>query len=112
MEFSGKVVEGQKRGKELGFPTINIPLNVATVSGIYAARVKVGEESYEAAAYADPKRGVLEAHLLDFDQDLYGWQVTIELCKKIRESKKFTDAEELQDAIVRDIVEIRKFFVD
>ena len=110
MYFTGVVKKGAQRGKELGFPTVNIPLTDASVSGIYAARVKVGEETYEAAAYADKKGKVLEAHILDFDDDLYGWKITIELLKKIREDKKFPDESSLKEVIAADIARIRSFF--
>ena len=108
--YKGIVQKGSKRGTALGFPTINIPLDDANVSGIYAARVKVGEEEYEAAAYADQKRKVLEAHLLDFSRDLYGWNVTIELLKKIREAKKFGNDKVLREAIAHDVTSVREYF--
>ncbi|MDO8514418.1 MAG: riboflavin kinase [bacterium] len=122
--YTGIVRKGTQRAAELGFSTINIPLDDASVSGIYAAKVKVGanpaepdarpegfrEEEYEAAAYADQKRKVLEAHILDFSKDLYGWNVKIELLKKIREHKKFTDDKTLQKAIAEDIKSVREYF--
>ncbi len=110
--FTGIVQKGARRGAALGFPTINIPLEDADVSGIYAALVKVGEEKYEAAAYADPRRKLLEAHLLDFSADLYGWNVTIELLKKIRGSKKFSDETALRAMIAGDIVAVRTHFMN
>lgn len=108
--YKGIVGKGTKRAKALGYPTVNIPLEDDSVSGIYSAKVKVGEEEYEAVAYADQKRKVLEAHLLDFSADLYGWNVTIELLKKVRENKKFLDDESLQKAIADDIVAVRAYF--
>jgi riboflavin kinase/FMN adenylyltransferase len=108
--FSGIVQKGEERGAALGFPTVNIPLHDNSVSGVYAAKVKVGEEEYEAAAYADRKRNVLEAHLLDFSADLYGWNVTIELLKKIREHKKFASDESLRKTIAGDIAAARRYF--
>src|SRR3989344_1651888 len=56
--YSGIVQEGTKRAATLGFPTINIPLGNSDVSGIYAARVMMGEKEYPAAAFADPKRKI------------------------------------------------------
>lgn len=108
--FTGIVQKGSKRAAALGIPTINIPLDAEGISGIYAALVKVGEEKFEAAAYADQKRKLLEAHLLDFSQDLYGWNVKIELLKKIREYKKFTSDEALKKAIDKDIKAVRAYF--
>ncbi len=110
--FTGIVQKGGKRAAALGYPTINIPLTDRDVSGIYAARVKVGEEEYEAAAYADQKKKVLEAHLLDFSKDLYGWSVKIQLVKKIREYKKFTSEKEQRKAIDGDIASVRAYFMN
>lgn len=108
--YTGIVEAGSKRAAVLGYPTINIPLTDTDVSGIYAALVKVGEEEYEAVAFADQKRKVLEAHILDFSQDLYGWNVKINLLKKVRESKKFTDDVGSKEAIMDDIAAVRAHF--
>ncbi len=108
--YTGIVQKGDKRAAALGFPTVNIPLEDANVSGIYAARVKVGEEKYDGVAYADPRRKQLEVHLFDFSADLYGWNITIELFKKIRESKKFADDASLCEAISQDVVSVREYF--
>lgn len=107
--FAGIVQKGAKRGGELGYPTMNIPL-CERVSGVYVAMVKIGEKEYEAAAFADGRRKILEAHILDFSKDLYGWNVKITLLKKIRESRKFTDDKKLRAAIAEDVVKVRKYF--
>lgn len=82
------------------------------MSGIYAARayVKEGEAPYMAAVFADPTRKILEAHLLDFSNDLYGKTVTIELHKKIREGNMFPDDASLRAAIGKDIAKVREYF--
>lgn len=108
--YTGIVEKGTERAAGLGFSTINIPLGDTSVSGIYAARVKVGEEEYEAAAYADQRRKVLEAHVLDFSKDLYGWNVKIELLKKIRDDKTFKNDTVLQRAIAHDVASVREYF--
>ncbi len=109
--YVGIVQPGSKRAAELGYPTINIPFTDSTVSGIYAALVKVGEEEYEAAAYADQKKKILEAHLLDFSKDLYGWNVKIQLVKKIREYRKFASDTDEQKTIDADIAAVRAYFM-
>ncbi len=108
--YTGIVGAGSKHAVALGYPTINIPLDDKEVSGTYAARVKVGEEEFEAAAYADQKRKVLEAHLLDFSKDLYGWNVKIHLLKKIREHKKFLSNADQQKTIDADIAAVQAYF--
>ncbi len=108
--FTGIVQKGSRRAEELGYPTINIPLETKDVSGVYVAIVKIGEEEYEAAAFADQKRKLLEAHILDFSKDLYGWNVKVQLLKKIRESKKFVDDESMRRAIAQDVEHVREYF--
>lgn len=108
--YSGVVVRGKQRGRELGYPTLNIASTDTDVSGIFAARVTHGEKVFQAAAFADPARGVLEAYLLDFSQDLYGETVRIELLKKMRETKKFDSEEMLKKAIASDVETVRQYF--
>jgi riboflavin kinase / FMN adenylyltransferase len=110
MQYSGIVQKGTRQATALGVPTVNIPLDDVNVSGIYAARIKLGEEAYDAVAYADRKNKKLEAHIFDFAADLYGWKVTITLLKKIRESKKFADDLALRKAIAEDVVSVREYF--
>ncbi len=106
------VQAGSGEARMLGFPTINIPLQGASVSGIFAARVIIHgrKEAYDAAAYADTKRGVLEAHLLDFHDDVHATEVRIELLEKIRESERFDSEAALYAAIAADVEAVRAFF--
>ncbi len=109
--FTGIVQKGNKRGTRLGFPTANISLKDSTLSGIFAGRVILENEApYMAAIYADSSRGVLEAHLLDFADDLYGLPVTIELHKRLRAGARFKSESDLREAIAKDVADVRKFF--
>ncbi len=112
IRYSGIVEHGSQRGALLGFPTANIALTDEEVFGIYAARVSVGEKKYHAAVFADTKRKLLEAHLLDFFGNLYGEEITIELCEKIREGKMFANDDELEAAIAKDVEDVRHYFKD
>ena len=108
--FTGTIQRGHGTGTKLGYPTINIPLADDSLSGIYAAVVTIKGSEYHAAAYADTKRKLLEAHLLNFEDDLYGLEATIELRKKIRDDQRFDDEMELKKAIAEDIGAIKTFF--
>ncbi len=121
--YTGIVQRGSKRGTALGFPTVNIPLADESVSGIYAAKVKVGEEEYNAVAYADRKGKKLEAHIFDFPSgggsasggsahpiDLYGWNIHIELLHKIRDNKKFSSDEQARATIGKDVEKAQAYF--
>jgi riboflavin kinase/FMN adenylyltransferase len=117
MRYKGVVQTGQKRGQELGFPTINIPLEDKEVRGIFAAKVFIGKREYPAAVYADVSRKILEAHMLDFSDlpaqadDLYGKEIEIELLQKIRDDEKFDDEAELKAAIASDVAKVREYFI-
>lgn len=105
--YQGVVVGGSARAGALGFPTANLPLSESNVSGIYAARATLGATTYPAVAYADPERGILETHLLDFSGNLYGAELSVTLLKKIRERETFSTDTVLQAAIQTDIQEAR-----
>lgn len=114
--YTGIVVRGKGRAKALGYPTANIALADDSVSGIYAARVKTEGAEYMAAAFADQKRKLLEAHILDYPSEGgsvsggSGKSITMELCKKIREHGDFSNDEDLRAAIAEDIKNVREYF--
>jgi len=100
---AGTVVGGAKRGTGLGFPTANVPMPRGTAlgHGIYAVRVRVGDEHHDGAAYLgtrptfDNGMPVLEVFLFDFDGDLYGRAIEVEFIAFIRPDRKFDHAEAL-----------------
>lgn len=109
--FKGLIQKGSKRAAALGYPTINIPLHDSDVDGIYAARVYIKDDApYMAAAFADQSRKVLEAHILDFSQDLYGLEVRVELHNKIRDTAVFRNDTDLKTTIQDDIAKVREYF--
>jgi riboflavin kinase/FMN adenylyltransferase len=107
--LDGKVVEGDKRGRELGFPTANlIPDDrlVAPGHGVYAAfanghpaAVNIGvRPTFESG------RGVLiEAYLIDHDEDLYGQNLRIAFVSRLRGERRFPSVEELVAQMHRDV---------
>ena len=107
--YKGIVEKGGGRATALGFPTVNIPLADVSVSGIYAACVLLRGRAYGAAAYADLRRKVLEAHLLDFGGDLVGEEIVIELKEKIRDDARFADDAALAAAIKDDTERVREY---
>ncbi len=112
MHFTGDVVKGNGAGARLGFPTANIPLNDASCSGIYAGTVEIEGKSFPAAIYADQRRNLLESHLLDFSEDLYGKHIAVTLIEKLREDKSFNDIESLVRQIGEDVNAARSFFAE
>jgi riboflavin kinase/FMN adenylyltransferase len=110
MKFSGVVLEGARKAGELGFPTVNIPLSERGLAGIYAARVLIKGAAHDAVAYANERRGLLEAHVFDFSENAYGTEITIELLKKLRDDAELNDENELKAAIAEDAEDARAYF--
>ncbi len=108
--YSGEVIRGSQRAATLGYSSINLALDHMTVDGIYAARVVIDGREWNAAAFADPLRGLLEAYLLDVEEYFYGKEATITLHKKLRRNKHFENDTLLREAIATDVEEVRAYF--
>ena len=115
--IGGRVVRGQRMGHKLGYPTANIRLGkrVSPVSGIFAVRVRVGERWYPGVAslgvrptIAGGGEPLLEAHLFDFDGDLYGQRIEVEFVAKLRDEEKFADLDALRAQMDRDAAQARE----
>ena len=109
--LSGRVMYGERLGRKLGFPTVNLALRrrVSPVSGIFAARVHgAGPRPRDAAAYIGrrPAAGgvelVLEAHLPGFTGELYGRRLTVELLQRLREDRHFDSLDALTGQMRKD----------
>jgi riboflavin kinase/FMN adenylyltransferase len=109
--YSGIVIDGGKQAKALGFPTANIVLDDASISGIYASRVLLEGKRHDAVTYADQNRKVLESHLLDFSGDLYGETIAVELLQHLRDALPFSDEAEARAQIGQDIESARAYFM-
>lgn len=110
----GPVVEGDKRGRELGFRTANLVPDDALVvpgHGVYAAfangvpaAVNVGVRPM-----FETGRGLLiEAHLIDFDEDLYGQNLRVAFVKRLRGERRFPSVEDLISQMKRDVTDARE----
>ncbi|MDH3636544.1 MAG: bifunctional riboflavin kinase/FAD synthetase [Gammaproteobacteria bacterium] len=117
--LSGRVAHGQKLGRELGYPTINIKMGDKTliVKGIFAVNVKgidnrvlQGVASIGTRPTVNGVDTILEVYILGFDQDVYGYSVEVEFLHKIREEEKFDSLEELSTWIGRDTEKAIAFF--
>ncbi|MDO1557987.1 bifunctional riboflavin kinase/FAD synthetase [Brevundimonas sp. 2R-24] len=115
--IEGEVIHGDKRGRELGYPTANIALDdyVRPRFGIYAARMRLpdgrvldGVASLGVRPMFETPEPLLEVWLFDFDGDLYGQVVEVELIAFLRPEAKFADLDTLKDQIARDAVQARR----
>lgn len=113
MIINGIVEHGDARGRQLGFPTANIPFSDPGVGdGVWAAVVETGDAQWAVAAvsigrrstfYAQQGQRLLEAHLLDFDQDLYGRALNVHLGDKLRHQQSFASMETLVAQLHADV---------
>jgi riboflavin kinase / FMN adenylyltransferase len=122
-QIRGEVVHGDKRGRELGYPTANLipdPAFVLPGHGVYACRAGVIGPDAEAWWTAAVNVGVrpqfvtgrgelIEAFLLDFEGDLYGQELRIEFRKRLRGEKRFASVDALVEQMGRDVDEARAF---
>ena len=110
----GPVMHGDGRGKRIGIPTANIDYSkdkVIPPNGIYACRATVGTEKYIAMTNVginptftpDKQTPNVEAHLLDFNRDIYGEDVRLEFVERLRDEIKYTSADALVEQIHIDI---------
>ena len=117
--LSGTVVSGRRIGRNLGIPTANLSLPVGTVNlphGVYACRVWAEGESHIAVTNIGSRPTVgghhvtVEPWLLDFEGDLYGKELTLELLRFLRPEKTFATLPELKAEIQENARQTREYF--
>jgi riboflavin kinase/FMN adenylyltransferase len=115
----GPVVRGNERGRTIGFPTANIavtPDRALPAFGVYVTRATASGRTYASATnigvnptFNDPRPSI-ETYLLDFEGDLYGRELRVEMLHRIRDEKKFDSVEQLIEAIDADVETTRAYF--
>ncbi|WP_087972865.1 bifunctional riboflavin kinase/FAD synthetase [Oceanobacillus rekensis] len=121
LRFSGVVVKGDQRGREMGYPTANLELYEDVLlprPGIYAVRVIYKNEVHEGMANigtnptftADRKDLSIEINIFDYNNDLYGEELTVEWFKYMREEEKYDSVDALITQLALDEQNIRAYF--
>ncbi len=117
--MSGRVAHGDKRGRELGFPTANIHIHrkAAPVAGIFAVEIYgldneplIGAASIGTRPTVNGTTCILEVYILDFDQQIYGRYLHVNFIKKLRDERHFDSLDELKKAIDVDVQQVRAVF--
>ncbi len=122
--ISGHVIHGKKLGRTLGFPTLNLALSgklhqrPPAMTGIFVVQVHgLGKDPLPAVAslgyrptVEDAGRVLLETHIFDFNQEVYGRVIQVEFLKKLRDEAKYSDLTSLQAAIESDAIAARQYF--
>ena len=119
--ISGKVVEGRKVGTDIGYPTANIQVEsdkkLIPKDGIYTCYVVIKDHRYKGMMYIgdiptikgkNPK--TIEVNIFDFDQNIYGERISVQLLKFLREDKKFDGLEGLKTQLAQDKLDTISFF--
>ena len=117
--MSGRVAHGDKRGRTIGFPTANIflhrkaiPLRGVFVVQLYGVEGEPvpGVANLGTRPTVDGMRTLLEVHLFNFDQDIYGRHVHVDFLRKLRDERRFDSFEKLKEQILLDVEQARDFF--
>lgn len=120
MVFQSKHIKGIGRGKNLGFPTINliIPENLLLDDGIYAAWVDIGGRAYKGALHFGPvptfneHEPQLEVHLIDVTDETFpnteDIDIEVDIVEKIRDIQRFDETVDLMEQIARDVEKVNR----
>lgn len=118
--ITGKVIYGRQIGRTLNAPTANIQLHRyrAPIDGVYAVEVEGLDKRYQGVANVGVRptveeatlKPILEVHLFDFKENIYGAYVKVIFRHKIRDEKKFATMDELKSAIAEDMECVRQYF--
>jgi riboflavin kinase/FMN adenylyltransferase len=113
---AGEVMDGNKRGRTIGFPTANVAVwdeQVIPANGVYACRVHLGDETFNAVTNVgvrptfDGENVTVEAHIFDFDRDIYGQTLAVDFVERLRGEQKFDGIEALVAQIKQDAEQAR-----
>jgi riboflavin kinase/FMN adenylyltransferase len=116
--ISGRVSHGDKKGRTIGFPTINIGIRrrLSPVLGVFNVLVKINKETYHGVCNVGKRptvggeKTLLEVFIFDFKGDIYGEHVTIIFQHKSRDEMRFGSFEELKQQITKDVESGKKYF--
>lgn len=109
-KIKGRVIEGLKLGRKIGFPTANIEFygKLEIKFGVYSSLFTIGNKQYKAMAYYGPRvifdqtKPQLEVNIFNFDSEIYDAEVEVELITHMRDTMKFKTLDELTTQLKKD----------
>lgn len=114
--IEGVVVEGERRGRKLGFPTINLDTEweILPKPGVYATYVRLSDGFHESITNIgirptfEESKLTVETHIFDFNNNLYGKEVNVNFVERLRDEKRFASVDELVAQIEHDVAAVRE----
>lgn len=119
LTIKGKIKLGRRRGRRIGFPTINIPVPRGLKKdqwGIYFSLIKIDDKFYPGVTHLGPiktfslRKNTCETYLLTLRDDLYGKTIEKKMVFKFREIEKYPTIKALKNQIKKDVAAAKKFF--
>ena len=116
--IGGRILHGEKRGRTIGFPTINISIRrrLSPVLGVFAVLIEFNKKTYQGVCNVGKRptvggeKTLLEVYIFDFDKNVYGEYAKVLFRHRIREEMKFESFEQLKDQIAMDANGARRYF--
>lgn len=114
--FSGVVQRNLGRGRELGYPTANVFITLDLPDGLFLGYTHLGSRILPSLVFIGPNVTFdetdkkAEVFILDFNEDIYGKEIEVDVLKKLRDGIKFTTVDALISQMKQDELEARKFF--
>ena len=115
--IEGPVVHGLKNGRKINFPTVNQEIEEEILpDGVYISRTKVGDKIYKSMTNIgthptinELDKPIIETHLLNFSEFIYGQIVKVELLTFLKKKKKFPSLKELKEQLSKDCIEAENY---
>lgn len=116
--LTGKIVHGKALGRTVGMPTANLCIQNETLpaSGVYASKLKIGDKIFDSVTNIGNRPTVdrdkeitVETYIFDFDENIYGEDVSLEVLKFLRPVQKFNSLEEVYEQVKKDIEIAKKY---
>ena len=117
--LTGKVVHGKALGRTVGMPTANLCIEDEKLpeAGVYATRIKIGGEIYNSVTNIGKRPTVdedehitVETFIFDFDRDIYGESVVLEVCEFLRPVQKFQSLQKVHEQVKKDVRKAEMYF--
>ena len=111
--LSGTVIDGEKIGRTINYPTANISFDkdkLIPKAGVYAVTINVLNKNFDGMLNIGIQQQKIEVHIFDFSKNIYGLDIKIEFKKLIRSNIKFTNISQLKNQLIEDEKKCREFF--